>query len=110
MYQKEAATSKKNLIKCLQALQEPLERPLAAGLGYIGLNDAYGQKKPIVSGLRARHFNTSASMVFLIKKIYKKNKIKFPLFFSYKRVSKTLSNVTILYPKTCVTDNMSDSL
>ena len=35
---------------------------------------------------------------------------KIPLFFSYKRVCKTLPNLTILYPKTCVTYNMSDSL
>ena len=42
MYPKEAATSKNYLIKCLQGgrrrpLQEPPERPLAAGLGSIGL-------------------------------------------------------------------------
>ena len=44
MYPKEAATSKNYLIKCLQGgrrrpLQEPPERPLAAGLGSIGLTD-----------------------------------------------------------------------
>ena len=42
MYQKEDATSKNYLIKRLQGgrwrpLQEPPERPLAAGLGSIGV-------------------------------------------------------------------------
>ena len=50
-----------------------------------------------MSGLRARHFKTSASIFFF-------NKKKFPLFFTYKRVCKTLPNVTTLYHKTCVTD------
>ena len=40
------------------------------------------QKKTIVSGLRARHFKTSASMFFLIKKkikLKKKNYLVFQL-------------------------------
>ena len=37
-------------------------------------------------------------------------RVKFPLFFIFKRVCKTLPDLTILHPKTCVTDNMSDSL
>ena len=39
---------------------------------------------------------------FKFKKITKQK--KFPLFFTYKKVCKTLPNVTTLYPKTCVTD------
>ena len=68
--------------------------------------NAKAKKYIIVSGLRARHFKTTASMFFLNKKKLKKIIIiiKFPLFFTYKRVCKTLPNVTTLYPKTCVTD------
>ena len=60
-----------------------------------------GQKSnTIVSGLRACHFQTSASMGFFKEKNYK----KIPLVFQFQK-SKTLPNVVILYPKTCVTDN-----
>ena len=60
------------------------------------------KRNTIVSSLRARHFQTSASRFFVIK--------KFPLFFSFKRVGKTIPNVTLLSSQTCVTDNMSASL
>ena len=56
MYPKEAATSKNYLIKCLQGsrwrpLQEPLERPLAASLGSIGLNAFIDEFSHIISSL-----------------------------------------------------------
>ena len=59
------------------------------------------KRNTTVFDLRERHFQTSASMFFVIKN---------PLVFSFKIVCKTLQNLTTLYPKTCVTDTMSDSL
>ena len=59
--------------------------------------DIWPNKNTIVFGLRARHFQTSTSF-FLVKKT--------PLF----QYGKHFQIFAILYPKTCATNNMSDSL